>query len=202
MAVYDTGKKLFNLLVGRRIRIWLEPLLRQVLRVVCYGSGHYCPCCQAGLRHFVAGGELCPACGSGKRQRLQWLYLDDILNLFSSAATVLDIAPMLWFQRYCLRRTRLRYHSLDHQLPWALERGDLTAAPYADECFQIVLCSHVLEHIPDDMQALGEIYRLLAPGGTALIAGFPLGGNFALRLARIFQQDFVPALLGTANLAS
>ena len=37
------------------------------------------------------------------------------------------------------------------------------------ELVDVVMCNHVLEHIEDDAAAIGEIYRVLAPGGVALI---------------------------------
>ena len=35
--------------------------------------------------------------------------------------------------------------------------------------FDIVFCNHVLEHIPDDTKAMQELYRVLAPSGTAIV---------------------------------
>ena len=42
---------------------------------------------------------------------------------------------------------------------------DATRLPFQDEVFDCVVCSEVLEHIEDDGQALGEIARVLRPGG-------------------------------------
>jgi SAM-dependent methyltransferase len=52
----------------------------------------------------------------------------------------------------------------------------MTALPYKEGIFQVVLCSHVLEHILDDLAAMGEMHRILAPGGMALIQ-VPLQGE-------------------------
>jgi len=43
------------------------------------------------------------------------------------------------------------------------------ALPFPDESFDLILCNHVLEHIPDDRLAMRELYRVLAPGGTAVL---------------------------------
>lgn len=147
----------------------LEPVLRYVLRWWYAGRTRYCLCCKANLRRFVADGEICPACGSGCRQRLQWLYLEKVHDYFNRDCTVLDIAPVRYFQRYCLLNTRLRYWSIDLALSWAMVRADITTAPFSDGAFQVILCSHVLEHIPEDRVAMREIFRLLAPGGVVLI---------------------------------
>lgn len=47
---------------------------------------------------------------------------------------------------------------------------DITAMPFGDGSFDAVLCSHVLEHVPDDGAAMKEIARVLRPGGWALVA--------------------------------
>jgi len=46
---------------------------------------------------------------------------------------------------------------------------DLTAIDAPDQSFDVVLASHVLEHIPDDGCAMREIRRVLAPGGWAFL---------------------------------
>ena len=47
-------------------------------------------------------------------------------------------------------------------------KADLTALPFTSQ-FDLVLCSHVLEHIPDDHKALREMRRVLRPGGIAVM---------------------------------
>lgn len=47
--------------------------------------------------------------------------------------------------------------------------ADITCLPFADKTFDTVICSHVLEHIPDDSAAMSELYRILADDGYALI---------------------------------
>lgn len=48
-------------------------------------------------------------------------------------------------------------------------RADMTAAPFRDGVFDLVVCYHVLEHIPDDAAAIAEVARVLAPGGLGLV---------------------------------
>jgi SAM-dependent methyltransferase len=47
-------------------------------------------------------------------------------------------------------------------------RVDLTAVPFPDETFDVVLCNHVFDEIPDDGRALAEIHRVLRPGGRLI----------------------------------
>ncbi|MGC2169241.1 MAG: class I SAM-dependent methyltransferase [Acidimicrobiales bacterium] len=48
-------------------------------------------------------------------------------------------------------------------------QGDALALPFADSSFDRVICSEVLEHIPDDLGAMRELTRVLRPGGTMAI---------------------------------
>ena len=54
--------------------------------------------------------------------------------------------------------------------------GPGNAVPFADADFDLVICSHLLEHLPDDRSMLREIGRLLAPGGFGAIL-IPLDQN-------------------------
>ena len=45
-------------------------------------------------------------------------------------------------------------------------RGDATRLPFADDTFDCVVTSEVLEHIQDDVSAISELHRVLKPGGT------------------------------------
>lgn len=49
---------------------------------------------------------------------------------------------------------------------------DLTAIDRPDESYSLVICNHVLEHVPDDRKAIREICRLLKPDGFAFLS-FP-----------------------------
>jgi len=50
-----------------------------------------------------------------------------------------------------------------------VEKLDVTRIHYPDATFDWVFCNHVLEHVPNDAQALGELFRVLKPGGIAVL---------------------------------
>ncbi len=50
-----------------------------------------------------------------------------------------------------------------------VRKGDACALPFADASFDLVLATDIIEHVDDDLLALREIARVLAPGGKALI---------------------------------
>src|SRR5690606_2967669 len=64
---------------------------------------------------------------------------------------------------------RLNYVTADLDSPYAAVRMDVCDIPFRDEVFDVVLCNHVLEHVPDDHVALLEIYRVLRQGGWAIL---------------------------------
>ncbi|HEX7364866.1 MAG TPA: class I SAM-dependent methyltransferase [Dehalococcoidia bacterium] len=53
---------------------------------------------------------------------------------------------------------------------WLLTRGNITSLPFADGSFDRVICSEVLEHIPDDHQAIGELVRVLKDDGILAVS--------------------------------
>jgi SAM-dependent methyltransferase len=62
-------------------------------------------------------------------------------------------------------------------------RGDATRLPFADDSFDVVITSEVLEHIQDDVAAIAEMVRVLKPGGTfaaTVPAWFPEKINWML----------------------
>jgi SAM-dependent methyltransferase len=48
-------------------------------------------------------------------------------------------------------------------------RGDLTALPFADAAFDLIICKHVLEHLERPGRTIGQLARVLRPGGRLLI---------------------------------
>jgi SAM-dependent methyltransferase len=82
---------------------------------------------------------------------------------------VLHIAPEPIIQRRLRARANVRYLSADLESPRADKHFDLTSIPYPDASFDVIICMHVLEHIPDDRAAMREMRRVLAPDGWALL---------------------------------
>lgn len=68
---------------------------------------------------------------------------------------------------------RLRFHDqvgANGGGMWALAAADATCLPFPDACFDLVICSEMLEHIPDDDAAMGEITRVLKPGKSLVVS--------------------------------
>jgi SAM-dependent methyltransferase len=112
---------------------------------------------------------MCPRCGSLGRQRVDWLYLTDRAELLHARGRLLHVAPESCFARTLQRLPNISYLSADYDSAAAMEQMDITAIPYPDESFDIVICNHVLEHVSDDRRAMREIFRVLSPGGWAML---------------------------------
>lgn len=115
----------------------------------------------------------CPVCGASDRNRLYALYFEKRLpEIESRGQTVhlLDIAPdknlAAWIRKYPF----INYRSVDLATKKADDQADITCMSlYENDRFDIIICSHVLEHVADDRKAISEIYRVLNPNGFAII---------------------------------
>jgi SAM-dependent methyltransferase len=146
---------------------------------------HFCPVC----RHVIVGllarapsgrRARCPHCGSLERHRFLAVLLGSIEPLLPPAPRILEVAPSA-YTAPLLRALEPSHHvSLDFD-PGADKRtvdvrASLTQAPFADASLDLIVCFHVLEHIPDDRRAMAEIARTLGPRGIGVIQ-FPWRPN-------------------------
>jgi SAM-dependent methyltransferase len=98
-----------------------------------------------------------------------WFFLKDKTNFFESELKVLHIAPELCFIKRFDAIHGDNYITADIESPLAKVKLDVLQMPFAEGEFDVVFCNHVMEHVVDDLQAMGEIYRVLAPGGWGII---------------------------------
>lgn len=141
-------------------------------RVLLRGDRHECPCCGGRVARFIVRDEsrVCPRCRSRERQRVLWLYLQRELGIEGSSARVLHLAPEPALHDRLRALPRLRYETGDLEPRALVDRTmDVVRLPYEDDSLDLVLCSHVLEHVADDAAAARELARVLAPGGLALV---------------------------------
>lgn len=167
-------KALYKHLLPEKQRVTLRQNLRKMASPLYAGKRFYCNCCGKGFRKFLPKGNVkrlnavCPYCGSLERTRLLHLYLQNETSLFSESIKVLHFAP-----EPCLYDTlsKLSITYIDADINPALAKHvvDITDIPYPDHHFDLIICSHVLGHVPDEAKAIQELRRVLAPQGTALI---------------------------------
>ncbi|TCT12433.1 methyltransferase family protein [Tepidamorphus gemmatus] len=132
-----------------------------------------CPIC--GFRGlFVAAGNpprwnaRCPACDSRERHRLAYLYYVRAGIGPGRGLKILHFAPEAFFK--ALMAGDPGYVTTDPIMPGVDRREDMTALSFADASFDIAIAHHVLEHIADDRLAISELFRVLKPGGRAILS--------------------------------
>ncbi|MCC7381539.1 MAG: methyltransferase domain-containing protein [Deltaproteobacteria bacterium] len=116
------------------------------------------------------GDAQCPVCGSIERHRLAWLFLKRELHISTNCAMrLLHFAPEAELMRRLQQVRGLDYVTADLTSSRAQLKLDITEIALPDASFDLVYCSHVLEHVPEDRKAMREIWRVLRPGGAAAI---------------------------------
>jgi SAM-dependent methyltransferase len=113
----------------------------------------------------------CPWCGCHDRERHVFLYMTAMGFLPDlSGRSVLHFAPEKRLQERIIAAAPEEYVKCD-LFPRAMDvvKMDIHAIPFAANRFDLVIANHVLEHVSDDRQALGEISRVLKPGGFAIL---------------------------------
>jgi hypothetical protein len=112
----------------------------------------------------------CPYCGASDRDRLYAIYLNERFKRLKENVFFLDIAPARSITEFVKRYGFIRYRSVDLFMDNVDDKADITDMHiYSDESFDIILCSHVLEHVENDRKAMAELYRILKPSGFAIV---------------------------------
>jgi SAM-dependent methyltransferase len=113
----------------------------------------------------------CRRCGASDRDRLIALHLRDVLagGRAPRPCQLVDFAPSPPLREALRGIEGVAYRSADLFMPGVDDRVDVAALPYGDRTVDVFVCSHVLEHVPDDRAALRELRRVLRPGGTGVL---------------------------------
>ena len=161
-----------------------------------FGNAVTCPFCEKTFSRFKATGALdrpfwrsseglellksreinvanatCPKCRSGERQRLLYFYLMDKIDFFNQKGIkLLDVAPDDFLLGKVFSKVDIDYISIDiapARNPSQIM--DIINLEFENNTFDAIICLHVLEHIPEDMKAMEELYRVLKPGGWSIL---------------------------------
>ena len=172
-----------------------------------YGTGRLCPVCNKQSRRFRTFGNIprvdaqCAHCDSLERHRFLALYMSSQTDLFDGAPKkMLHVAPESCLEPMFRKQLGDDYLSADLFNPLAMVKMDITDIQYPDESFDVIYCSHVLEHVDDDRKAMSEFRRVLKSDGWAILL-VPIFGETtyedpsivdpAERLKHFGQEDHV-----------
>ncbi|MBD1261808.1 class I SAM-dependent methyltransferase [Maribacter polysiphoniae] len=154
-----------------KVSYWIRPIMALWLR----GNKYTDPIDGKRFRTFLPYGYesprdnvLSPSTLSLERHRLLWLFLQKETDFFTEHLKVLHFAPEQAFYKRFRNLGNLDYTTTDLNSPLADVEADICNLPFADNTYDVILCNHVLEHIPDDEKAMQELYRVLKPGGWGI----------------------------------
>ncbi len=119
----------------------------------------------------------CPACRASDRARLYALYLKEWFKCkqWSASGIFLDFAPTDSLKKFIQAKIGannplLRYLTADLMMPDVDLRVDIANMPeIQNDSVVFFVCSHVLEHVPDDRRAMRELFRILKPDGKGIL---------------------------------
>lgn len=154
---------------------------------------NYCPLCgqhNSGFVHLSNRMRFnlnyaCPHCSSRPRHRgLYYFYKEAIANV-KPGFSILHFAPEPVFYDL-FRQNNLTYKTTDFFLEDVdFPNQDIQNLTLPENSFDLILCNHVLEHVPDDLKALQEMQKVLKPGGQVLIT---IPGDFKRKKTIFFNN--------------
>lgn len=144
---------------------------------------HYCPCCGwRGSRFlpflatgYIAFNALCPVCASRQRHRAHRLFYEKQMRFAERQGKLLYFAPeynLVYFRAI----PTLDVKTSNYPTGEADYCIDILDIPFADNEWDYIVCHRVIEHVSDDRRGLLELFRILKPGGLAIIS-VPIDSN-------------------------
>lgn len=157
------------------------------------GNNYYCPYCGYSSKDLevvghdlpvliekevVGGGRRaagCYQCHSRDRERLLYAFIIEELNLPQNKNIhILHIAPEPKLSNVLLKQNFDEYICGDlftpgYTYPAHVQNMNVLELPFEDHHFDLVICNHVLEHIPEDIKAMKELQRVIKPEGKAIL---------------------------------
>jgi SAM-dependent methyltransferase len=166
----------YQLTTKRKIKL-------KILSYFLKGNNVECPVCSKRYITFLPFGlkykranALCINCFSLERHRLIWLFLKQKTKLFTAPQKIrmLHVAPEACYYDSFYRNPQIEYYPVDlfeegYTYPKGTINMDITKMQFSNNFFDVIICNHVLEHIPDDKLAMKELQRVLHKDGWAII---------------------------------
>jgi SAM-dependent methyltransferase len=119
----------------------------------------------------------CPTCLGSDRDRLIYLYLQKLFDSYdnSKRLNILDFAPCPPLTKRIITNLdgsnkKYNYRTADLYEPNVDDKVDImNLYIYKENSFDIIICSHVLEHVRDDTKAIYELKRILKSDGNLIL---------------------------------
>ncbi len=114
---------------------------------------------------------LCPVCSASDRDRLYAIFIDEYVPdiPIRNKIKVLDFSPSPAFSEFMRNILQFEYISADIEKGYDIVLDITDMKSIRDKSIDLLISSHILEHVNSDFSALNEIYRVLKTGGKAII---------------------------------
>lgn len=130
-----------------------------------------------GFAHFEKGEMLsieaysCTSCGASDRERIYALWIDQQIEKksFFKSTRVIHFAPEAALSKKLRDIGFFDYKTADLLMESVDYKVDMMNMPFEDERFDFFICSHVLEHVENDDQAIKALYRITKRGGCGIL---------------------------------
>jgi predicted SAM-dependent methyltransferase len=154
------------------------------------GQNVICPCCGKTFSRFMdyiddhprfkdtCKNTQCPYCFSAPRHRIVCSYLENnIDNVFGKRDNTIIVFGAEYSIRKWFHRNGFRYVTSDLFDRTADIMCDIQNTPFPNETWDLIVCNHVLEHVPDYKKSLKELQRILKKDGLLELT-VPTDRNF------------------------
>ena len=115
----------------------------------------------------------CSNCGASDRERLYAFWLDRQIEsgIIRRGSRFIHFAPESALSKKIRGMGLFDYKTLDWEMEGVDFRENIMSISFEDESFELFICSHVLEHVESDDQAIRELYRITKKGMAPIIIG-------------------------------
>ena len=169
--MYEAIKKIVKKIIPKQFLIKHEEKLRGLVALTYKGNKVSCNVCDHHFAKFIqlANNELlCPNCGCLPRTRRLLTLLEAEGDL--PAKKLLHFSPPKGVRTKLKQLNFAAYVTTDYEGEFAADkRLNIEEIDEPANEYDHIICYHVLEHILKDEQAMGELYRILKPGGICFI---------------------------------
>jgi SAM-dependent methyltransferase len=158
----------------------LKKFINWIRKITLKGGNVYCCVCENNFLTFLPSGDeskahaRCPGCNSIDRHRQLYSLSTDFIAQNKTNTTLLHIAPEFALSERFRKNKHVNYFAIDkfesgYEYPKYVQAMDITDLKFQNNVFDLILCSHVLEHIEQDTLAIQNLLKVLKPTGICYI---------------------------------
>lgn len=178
--MYERLKKL----IPKKFLKQNEKHLRALVSIFYKENKYQCNICNFRMSKFIElenKDRLCPKCASFSRTRRLWSVLENRVQ----AKKILHFSPSNSIKNKLEAIKNVEYITSDFAGEFdALKNLNIEAIDEPENCYDLIICYHILEHIQNDNLAMKELYRILRPQGICII-------QTPFKTGEIYENDSV-----------